>query len=62
MLNSEKSYHNAYQLYVGEVDYSELGDSFYLPENHENGEMLLKYFEETEEYEKCSKIIKVFAK
>ena len=44
MLNSEKSYHNAYQLYVGEVDYSGLGDSFYLPENHENGEMLLKYF------------------
>lgn len=61
-MNIDLSYHNAYQLYVGEVDYSELGDLFYLPENHEDGEMLLKYFEETEEYEKCAKIIKVFLK
>lgn len=57
MFNLEKSYHNAYQLYVGEIDYDDLGEVFYLPENHEDPNVLLNYFEKVEEYEKCLKIV-----
>ena len=32
---------------------------FYLPVDHDNKDMLLDYFEGTEEYEKCCRIVNV---
>ena len=63
-MNIDHSYHNAYRLLLGETTYDKLAEQeeFYLPKNHEDPNMLLKHFEDTEEYEKCAKIIKVFAK
>ena len=54
-----QSYLNAYNLFVGKTTYDELANQgeFYLPVNHDNKNVLLNYFESTEEYEKCSKII-----
>jgi len=56
-----RSYLNAYNLFVGETTYDELanGGEFYLPVNHDDKSMLLDYFESTEEYEKCSELIKI---
>jgi len=60
-LNMRVSYLNAYNLFVGETTIDELANQgeFYLPVDHDDKDMLLDYFESTEEYEKCSKIIKV---
>jgi len=60
-LNMRVSYLNAYNLFVGETTMDELANQgeFYLPVDHDDKDMLLDYFESTEEYEKCSKIIKV---
>jgi hypothetical protein len=43
---------------MGETTYEELGKdgSFFLPENHEDPLVTLKYFQEIEDYEKCIKI------
>jgi hypothetical protein len=59
--NMRQSYLNAYNLFVGKTTYDELANQgeFYLPVNHDNKNVLLNYFESTEEYEKCSKIIKL---
>ena len=57
-LNIEQSYDNAYRLFVGEIDYDDLGNEFWLPVNHNHKEVLLKYYEEQEQYERCQKIIK----
>ena len=56
-----QSYLNAYNLYVGETTIDELANDgeFYLPVNHDDKGMLLDYFEGTEEYEKCSELIKI---
>jgi len=55
----EESYHNAYLLLIGETTYDELAEQeeFYLPENHEDPDVVLKYYESIEDYEKCKKII-----
>jgi|TARA_R110001606_G_scaffold349191_1_gene499052 hypothetical protein len=60
-MNINESYNNAYKLLLGETTYNELAKQvkFYLPNNHESSKMLLKYFESIEDYEKCSKIIKI---
>ena len=54
------SFANAYELFVGNITFDELSqqDEFYLPKDWENAEVLLQYFEEEEEYEKCNQIIK----
>tara|TARA_R110000782_G_scaffold69431_1_gene139746 strand:+ start:2055 stop:2243 length:189 start_codon:yes stop_codon:yes gene_type:complete len=57
-MNMEQSYENAYMLMIGAKDYKELGKEFYLPKDHEDPDMLIKYYEEQEEYEKCNQIIK----
>mgnify|MGYP001549108121 FL=1 len=56
----EQSYHNAYQLITGKTDYDKLAEQevFYLPEDHENPEVLLLYYERMEDYEKCAEIAK----
>ena len=56
-----RSYLNAYNLYVGETTIDELanGGEFYLPVDHDDKSMLLGYFEGTEEYEKCSRILSI---
>jgi len=53
-----KAYENSYKLLIGETTYEELSKdgSFLLPVNHEDPSVTLKYFEEIEDYEKCSKI------
>ena len=60
MTETEQSYLNAYQLLTGKIDYDELAEEkvFYLPEDHENPEVLLLYYERMEDYEKCAEIVK----
>ena len=60
MTETEESYHNAYQLLVGKTDYDKLAEQevFYLPENHEDPDVVLSYYESVEDYEKCNEIIK----
>ena len=55
----KESYLNAYNLLVGETTYEELSsqDSFYLPVNHEDPMVILKYYESVEDYEKCNEIL-----
>lgn len=59
MTEIEESYHNAYQLLVGETSYDRLAEQgvFYLPENHEDPDVVLRYYESIEDYEKCKNII-----
>lgn len=56
----EQSYFNAYQLLTGKTNYDKLAEQevFYLPEDHENPEVLLLYYESMEDYEKCAEIVK----
>ncbi len=56
-----QSYHNAYQLIVGDTTYVELSrqGEFYLPENHEDINTVLEYFEDMEEYIKCHRMFKL---
>ena len=53
------SFANAYELFVGNTTFDELSqqDEFYLPKDWEDAEVLLRYFETEEEYEKCNQII-----
>jgi len=55
------SFANAYELFVGNMTFEELSDQdeFYLPKDWEDPKVLLRYYEEEEEYEKCNQIIKV---
>ena len=55
----EEAYHNAYLLLIGETTYDELAEQeeFYLPENHDDPQVVLAYYEFIEDYEKCKKII-----
>jgi len=59
MTETEECYYNAYQLLIGETTYDKLAEQevFYLPENHEDPDVVLKYYEYIEDYEKCKKII-----
>jgi hypothetical protein len=59
MTEIEESYHNAYQLLIGATDYDKLAEQevFYLPENHEDPDVVLSYYESVEDYEKCKRII-----
>ena len=54
-----EAYHNAYLLLIGATTYDELAEQeeFYLPENHEDPQVILDYYESIEDYEKCKKII-----
>ena len=58
MINAWQSYDNAYRLYIGEVDYPDLGEMFLLPTDHTDGDKLLRYYEDEEEYERCAQIVK----
>lgn len=44
---------------IGETTYDQLAkqEVFYLPENHEDHNVILDYYESIEDYEKCQKII-----
>ena len=54
-----EAYHNAYLLLIGATTYDELAEQgeFFLPENHEDPQVVLAYYESIEDYEKCKKII-----
>ena len=58
-MNESISYLNAYKLLIGETTYDQLAkqEVFYLPENHEDHNVILDYYESIEDYEKCQKII-----
>jgi len=43
---------------VGEIDYNDLGDKFWLPIDHDDPKVLLRYYEQEEDYEKCNQIVK----
>jgi hypothetical protein len=60
MTETEECYYNAYQLLIGATTYDELAEQevFYLPENHEDPDVVLSYYESVEDYEKCNEIIK----
>jgi len=60
----EQSYFNAYQLLTGKTNYDKLAEQevFYLPEDHENPEVLLLYYERMEDYEKCAEIMDKYTK
>ena len=60
----EQSYFNAYQLLTGKTNYDKLAkqEVFYLPEDHENPEVLLLYYERMEDYEKCAEIMDKYIK
>ena len=53
------SFRNAYDLLVGNKTFDELSqqDEFYLPKDWEDPEVLLRYYEEEEDYERCNEII-----
>ena len=55
----EEAYHNAYLLLIGAITYDDLAEQgeFFLPENHEDPQVVLAYYEFIEDYEKCKKII-----
>jgi len=59
MTDTEECYYNAYQLLIGATDYDKLAEQeeFYLPENHEDPQVVLEYYESIEDYEKCKNII-----
>ena len=59
MTEIEESYYNAYRLLIGATDYDKLAEQemFYLPENHEDPDVVLRYYESIEDYEKCKNII-----
>lgn len=54
-----EAYHNAYLLLIGATTYDELAEQgeFFLPENHDDPQVVLEYYESIEDYEKCKKII-----
>ena len=52
-----RSYDNAYRLMIGEIDYIDLGDKFWLPVDHEDPNVLLRYYEAEEDYERCNEIV-----
>ena len=53
-----EAYENSYKLLMGETTYDELAENsvFFLPTNHEDPNVTLKYLEEIEDYERCIKI------
>ena len=55
----ESAYHNAYLLITGRTTYDKLAENevFDLPENHEEPDVVLKYYESIEDYEKCKNIV-----
>jgi hypothetical protein len=59
MTETEECYYNAYQLLIGATDYDKLAEQgeFFLPENHEDPDVILEYYESVEDYEKCKKIL-----
>jgi len=54
-----EAYHNAYLLLIGATTYDELAEQgeFFLPENHDDPQVVLEYYESIEDYEKCKKIV-----
>ena len=52
----EKAFDNAYRLLMEEVTYDDLGDTFILPEDHEDPKVTLDYYTQVENYERCAKI------
>ena len=52
------SYTNAFNLLIGNTDFDTLADQeeFYLPKDYDDPKIVLQYFEDIEDYEKCVEI------
>lgn len=53
-----QSYTNAFDLLIGNIDFDKLSEQgeFYLPEDYDDENIILQYFEDIEDYETCIKI------
>ena len=53
-----QSYTNTFDLLIGNTDFDTLSeqDEFYLPEDYDDENIVLQYFEDIEDYETCIKI------
>lgn len=61
IINSEivdQSYNNAFDLLLGNISFDDLAErnEFYLPEDYEDPKVILQYFEDIEDYDKCIEI------
>ena len=61
IINSEivdQSYNNAFDLLLGNISFDDLAErnEFYLPEDYEDPKVILQYFEDIEDYNKCIEI------
>lgn len=56
----EQAYLNSYMLLIGKTTYEELYNKggFVLPQNHEDPQVTIDYYESIEDYEKCAEIKK----
>jgi actin-like ATPase involved in cell morphogenesis len=56
----EQAYLNSYMLLIGKTTYEELSakGGFVLPQNHEDPQVTIDYYESIEDYEKCAEIKK----
>tara|TARA_B100001093_G_scaffold420878_1_gene412957 strand:+ start:609 stop:824 length:216 start_codon:yes stop_codon:yes gene_type:complete len=50
-----QSYTNAFDLLIGNIDFDKLSEQgeFYLPEDYDDVQVILQYFEDIEDYETC---------
>ena len=59
---ADEAMRNTYDFIVGGYDWDSLPETFWMlgdPESNEAIHHLISYFEETEEYEKCAKLVKL---
>ena len=64
-LLADEAMRNTYDFVIGGYNWEKLPEAFWMlgdPESNEAIKDLIAYFEEMEEYEKCSKLVKVLKK
>ncbi len=59
---ADEAMRNTYDFIIGGYDWDSLPETFWMlgdPESNDAINDLISYFEETEEYEKCAKLVKL---
>jgi len=62
---ADEAMRNTYDFVMGGYDWDSLPETFWMlgePESSEAINQLIEYFTETEEYEKCAKLVKLLKK
>lgn len=62
---ADEAMRNTYDFIMGGYDWESLPEAFWMlgdPESKQALKHLIEYFEETEEYEKCGKLVKLLKK